>query len=320
MIVDRDTTWLTNPNERVPDPDPDNPNTMEHQHRDRHPLNGKFIPGGGGDVTNLVDIGGGLGFGTYAVWDNRNWRFDRVNNRSLDQYAHGFIEQGAATAVRYRFIDAFDHDSNPTTPAIDRWLTPQGQSMANSVNSAYNAWEDAVNGTQRNVNGVPVIRSIDFMSVANNAAAEIDVLLTGGPAFSPSRLQLLFPFNLTYDFDNTRPVGPPPFGADMDGNGINDNSFDFTYLALHETGHSLGLGHFGANYAINLMTDNTTPLATNVRGSGIDAGSQDGARDLYTIPQVPEPSTWILLISGLVGIGVFGRKRLIEKTTGRDAH
>ena len=268
-ITDAATTWLTNPNEAVADPDPDMPNRMEHQHRDRHPLNGQLIPGSGGDVTNTVNIGGGLGFGTYAVWDDRNWRYDRANDRSLQQYAHGFIRQGQNTAVRYRFVDAFDNDNNPQTPDINRWFTdPVGINMRTGINNAYNTWETAVNGTQLNVNGIPVVRSIDFMEVRANAAAEIDVLLTGGPAFIPTDLDLLFPLRGDYDFDDT--------------NGIGATQFDFNYLSLHETGHSLGLGHFGTMPMINLM--NNAVLGRGVNGSGIDAGSQDGARDLYTIP------------------------------------
>lgn len=291
VITDGDTTWLTNPSEMADDPDPDNPNTMQHQHRDRHPLDGKLLAGG--DVTKTVDVGGGLGFGTYAVWDNRDWRFDRVKGESLDQYAHGFIEQGSNTAVRYRFLDNMD-------PRLgNRWFTTTtGTNMRNVINNAYSAWEAAVNGTQLNVNGVPVVRSVDFMPVASDERAEISIFLSdGGPAFEPSILRMLFQFRNDYDFDDTLPVGPPPFGNDADGNGIGDNRLDFNFIALHETGHSLGLGHFGRNPLINLMIETTVRIDFNVNGAGIDAGSQDGARDLYSIP-IPEPSPLILCLTG----------------------
>ncbi|GCA92428.1 hypothetical protein MAE30S32_10800 [Microcystis aeruginosa 11-30S32] len=271
----------------------------EHQHRDTHPLNGKAIKNGGGDVTSTVNIGGGLGFGTDAVWDNRNWRFDRARTQSLTvnpndyansatNYAHGFIEQGQNTAVRYRFIDSFDHDGLSPTPDINRWFDdPIGVNMRTGINNAYTAWEAAVNGLQLNVNGIPIVRSIDFMEVAADAAAEIDVRFAGigSAGFSPTSLYLRFPYRTDYDFDDTVPIGPPPFPNDVDGNGINDNQLDFTHLSLHETGHSLGLGHFGLNRLVNLMVETAAPpLNFGVNAAGIDVGSQDGARDLYSIP------------------------------------
>ena len=281
----RATTWL--PPGAFPGP-------PHHQHRDRDPLNGQWIVGGAGDVTNHVTVQDGgtpgntsddLGFGTYAVWDDRNWRFNRPAKQSLPEYAHGFIQQGDRTAVRYRFVDLADHDNNAATPDVNRWFQAGdvAVNMRAGVNAAYAAWEAAVNGTQLNTNGIPVVRSIDFMEVASNAAAEIDVLLTGGPDFSPWDLEIRFPHRTDYDFDDTAPPAPfPP--NDTNGNGIDDNQFDFFNLAVHETGHSLGLGHFGSDALINVMTDNTTPLAADVNAADIDAGSQDGARDLYTIP------------------------------------
>jgi hypothetical protein len=87
---------------------------------------------------------------------------------------------------------------------------------------------------------------------------------------------------------------------------------DFYTVALHEVGHLVGLDDL-----YNLTDLGEFPNSLMGIGSAgimrdIDFGSIQGGVDLYSIP-IPEPSTLLLLGSGLVGIIGFGRKKLFKK-------
>jgi hypothetical protein len=84
----------------------------------------------------------------YSVWDNRSYR-------TGTQFGHGFIERNAQP--RYLFEADF--------PALGR----------TDFDNAVIEWETTTNGTENNVNGVPIKISMGFERI-ERGAPEIDVI------------------------------------------------------------------------------------------------------------------------------------------------
>ena len=84
--------------------------------------------------------------------------------------------------------------------------------------------------------------------------------------------------------------------------------YDFATLLLHESGHVVGLDHFGAGNLSYIMRPGfELGEVTRV----IDPDAVHGVRDLYAI--APEPSTWLLFAIGCAGLlGYDWRRRQRE--------
>jgi hypothetical protein len=287
---DKPTTWMP-------------PGSMTgplHQHRDKDALtggNGKYIG--------------------YSAWDNRDYRLE-------GQFGHGYM----AEAARYLYEADF--------PALSQ----------TDFDSAVGLWETLVNGKEANTNGVPINISLNFDPV-KAGAHEIDVIWRDIGAADDFALAFWDPAttDFTFDSDPTRRV-PAPVGYLIRSNGSTDPwgtfsrvfcpwyyggsgdpsdvtrnfdlleiatgdeflnaytrtfaAYDFYTISLHEIGHAWGLDHFGTD----LMREDIAGFVMRTP----DAGSLDGAKDLYAIA-VPEPLTLAGLLAAGLPLAGYIRKR-----------
>jgi hypothetical protein len=178
------------------------------------------------------------------------------------------------------------------------WNTDvDAKAMKIVVKKAFETWMTAVNGDETNASGVPINIRIGFEEVAADKEAAVKITLgetTGrniGEYF-PKVQELSFKyFGNFWDYDPS--------------NGITAERSDFTYVALHEIGHLLGLDHYGTDPLKNLM--NGDVLDKGVKGPGIDAGSLHGVKDMYAIA-VPEPTTMVMIFLAAVALSLRRRR------------
>jgi len=255
--------------------------TTEHQHRDTHPLK-KDQPI---DVVAATGTDPAYGFLAARVWDNRSQRYDYTNDTELTDFAHGYIAAG--NNVRYKFIHGSDAgDWNTDSDAM---------AMKVVINKAFTTWMNAVNGNEMNSNGVPINIRIGFEEVAADQTAEVKITLgdvTGSDigVYYPKAQELSWTYQASFwDYDPS--------------NGITAGRQDFTYTALHEIGHLLGLKHYGTDPFKNLMNGDLQEKGRLY--PGIDIGSLHGVKDLYAVAFVPEPG---VSIAGMM-LGAIALKR-----------
>lgn len=294
----------------------------QHQHRTNHdPRAGTFS-----------HIGVGNAYVATKVWNNRQ---QHAIAGGHDPFAHGHQDVAARWAMHYGTVgdDPFPGATGPT--ALLR------------TEEAFNAWVAIGNGSELNWPGTdldignpnpPITRATIHRSVnwvrTTETGNDHEVHVTWSSA-GYSGLAAYFPTLQTIRVNTTAPWY---FGTSTDP-AESPDSYDFASVILHETGHVVGLGHFGA-LGTHLMTEAAQPFrdghlptthghsggTAHVAGDGhnipdpsalslaagtfrsIDLDAEHGVRDLYSIPGlVPAPGTAALL--GLGGLLACRRRR-----------
>jgi hypothetical protein len=291
------TPWSNVPNNMLV------PGVDAHQHR---------------DAQSLFNVN--ARYKTYSVWDDRVYRYNAAMDRPLNKaqdmqdFGHGFINR----PPRYRFDIAAGTDvplwARPIiTQVIDQWSDAVNE-LGNNVNMI--ATETKIQFQQVVQNEEILIRFADKFPVSNGAGGWMDLDFPspsqiypdggaqnppnpggGGPQggrsgviayWTPSRRILTFNRKLLMANKWYQDTGNPM----MDNNpAVQPNQFDLYTTALHEWGHVLGLDH-----PVNPMMGTTMHPTQGERNMPngiirtIDAGSLDGAKNLYTVARCPPPA------------------------------
>ncbi|TWX59566.1 matrixin family metalloprotease [Colwellia hornerae] len=93
------------------------------------------------------------------------------------------------------------------------------------------------------------------------------------------------------------------------GDSLGSAAFDITRIAVHEIGHSIGIGHTQSGFSGNIM-DPT--ISSRGLFSGLSAGDIDAACSLYLCDsvKVSEPATLVLILLGAFWTMISTRRKV----------
>lgn len=189
-------------------------------------------------------------------------------------------------------------------------MTSDNGLTAGSIHSAFliafNAWSDATNNnltfTETLVAGENNSIDISFESVVHGDTFDFG---------SGTLAHAFFPNDINAEsIAGDLHMNDEDFSWEI-GNGLGGAAFDITRIAVHEIGHSIGLGHTASGFSGNIMDPTVSPTGLF---AGLSTEDINAVCSLYLCSnvQVPEPSTLVLILFGFFGTMVATRRRHIS--------